>query len=106
MEQVLQFLKDLLTDRIDNVKEQALDLYVELKTVKPEEVMILSFPFPSAYKLHIMPGNYYAAKKLYLAGRKIEAIITIRSFSLLNGDKLLGCPGLKETKDFVEGHSW
>lgn len=56
--------------------------------------------------IQISREDYEAVKSFMATNEKISAIKHLRATSLINGDKTLGGPGLKEAKDFVEQHTW
>jgi predicted RNA-binding protein YlqC (UPF0109 family) len=117
MENVLKLLADLLTDQLDGValKTRALEIYVELRTRKEDLFHNYIFTVPCVEYgtgreyvlcLHISPADYEKVRSLVKSGEKIQAIKHLRMTSLINGNKDIGSPGLKECKDFVENHDW
>ena len=116
MEKVLEFLKDLLTDKMDplEVKSKALELYVMLKTPKeavwpePEKSMVFNLihsnDINSRHTIHIKPNDFLTIRELVLTGKKIQAIKHMRQHGLINGDISQICPGLRECKEVLEGY--
>jgi len=109
---VMQFLKDLLTDRIDNVKGDALNLYTELIQLEAKNTFTFSLPF-TGKNFSILLTDYEIIKSFVKQSQKINAIKHLRQtgkYITPIAEPYAGYDpykiGLKEAKDFVEDHNW
>ena len=110
MDNVIAFLKALLTDHLEgrSLKENALELYTEITapptSVTPEiqEVCIFKIPFNEESRLFFNYGDFEKIRDTANSGGSlINAIKLTRQIGRVNNIENNG-PGLKEAKDLVD----